>query len=149
PNQPTYFGFAFDSRGHLIVSEPFGASPTIPASPASAVSTFSINSNNTLTQISASIPNGEGTSCWVVLNGRYAYIANNATSNITSYFIGTDGTLTLVQPEAGTGNLVNDMAIAHDGASTYLYVVNAGDGTIGGFQINADATLTSLGTFAG
>ena len=151
-HQPTYFGFAFDAVGHLIVSEPFGATPTIPVAPASAVSSFSISSNGTVQPISASIPNDQGTSCWVILDPgtqSVAYIANNATSNISSYTIAADGSLTVLASVAGTGNLPNDMAVAHDGDSNYLYVVNAGDGNIGGFRINSNKSLTSLGTFHG
>lgn len=152
PNQPTYFGFVFDKKGHLIVSEPFGASPTIPAVPASSVSSFRILSGGSVQAISASITNGQGTSCWVVLDPAtqsVAYIANNATSNISSYSLDGDGHLTLLVSDAGEGNLVNDMAVAQDGSSSFLYVVNAGDGTLGGFVINADKSLTSLGTFSG
>lgn len=152
PNQPTYFGFAFDPKGHLIVSEPFGATPTIPVVPASSVSSFSISSSGTVEPISASIPNEQGTSCWVALDPAtqsVAYIANNATSNISSYTIDADGHLTLLASVAGTGNLPNDMATARDGDASYLYVVNAGDGNIGGFRINSNKSLTSLGTFHG
>jgi 6-phosphogluconolactonase len=152
PNQPTYFGFAFDKKSHLIVSEPFGATPVIPAAPFSAVSSFRIEKSGTVAAISASIPNEQGTSCWVILDPKtqsIAYIANNATSNISSYTIDGDGRLTLLAGVAGTGNLPNDMAVARDGDSSFLYVVNAGDGNIGGFRINGDGSLTSLGTFSG
>jgi 6-phosphogluconolactonase len=56
PNQPTYFGFAFDQGGHMIVEEPFGGSPTIPHGNAASVSSFGISSNGDLTVISGSAP---------------------------------------------------------------------------------------------
>jgi 6-phosphogluconolactonase (cycloisomerase 2 family) len=149
PNQPTYFGFAFDSKGHVIVSEPFGTSPTIPASFSSSVSSFRVNADNTMTQISASVPNSQGTSCWVVVSGSVAYVSNNATSNITSYNIAANGTLTLLNATAATGNLVNDMTVVHDGSTSFLYVINGGLGTIGGFRINSDGSLKSIGAFGG
>ncbi len=159
PNQPTYFGFSFDSEGNLIVSEPFGASPTIPASPKSAVSSFSISESGVLKAISSSIPNGRGTSCWVAvdpLTKRYAYIGNNATSDISSYVIGDDGHLKLLAAVAASANLPNDLAVAKergedDGSrgSAFLYALNGGSGTVGAWKINHDGSLKSLGTFGG
>lgn len=151
PNQPTYFGFAFDSNGHLIISEPFGATPTIPAAPLSAVSSFTITPGNNLRVISSSVPNGRGTACWVALDPQkqYAYIANNATNDISSYQVGEDGSLTLLAAKAGGANLPNDMAVAQDSGNSFLYVLNSGDGTVGAFQINNGGSLTSLGAVGG
>jgi 6-phosphogluconolactonase (cycloisomerase 2 family) len=152
PNQPTYFGFSFDSDGNLVVSEPFGATPTIPAAPKSAVSSFAIGSHGALTPISASVANGRGTSCWVAidpLTKRYAYIGNNNTSDISSYEISDDGTLTLLAATAATGSLPNDLAVAKDRGSSFLYALNAGDGTVRAWGINRDGSLTSLGVFSG
>lgn len=153
PNQPTPFGFAFDKRGLLIVAEPFGATPTIPAVPFSAVSSFAINDDGSLAEISASVPNGQGTSCWIALDpsSRYAYVSNNATSNISSYTIGGDGSLILLAAVAagGAGTLPNDLAVASDWFRSFLYVLNSGTGTVGAFRINANGSLTSLGTVGG
>jgi 6-phosphogluconolactonase (cycloisomerase 2 family) len=151
PNQPTPFGFAFDKKGHLIVSEPFGATPVIPAVPFSAVSSFEIDEDGALITISESVPNGRGTSCWVALDPseRYAYIGNNATSDISSYAIGTDGDLTLLDAVAGAANLPNDLAAARDGYRSFLYALNSGNGTVGMFRINNDGSLASLGAVGG
>ncbi len=151
PNQPTYFGFAFDRRGRLIVSEPFGATPVIPAAPFSAVSSFAITSTGSLEAISADVPNGRGTSCWIALDpsGTYAYVANNATSDISAYAITRDGGLTLLAANAAVANLPNDMAVASDNGNSFLYVLNSGNGTVGVFRINDDGSLTSLGANGG
>jgi 6-phosphogluconolactonase (cycloisomerase 2 family) len=153
PNQPTYFGFAFDKSGHLVVAEPFGATPAIPAVPFSAVSSFAITDSGDLRAISSSVPNGQGTSCWIALDpgSRYAYISNNATSNISSYRVGSDGSLTLLAAVAvaAAGSLPNDLAAARDGDRNFLYVLNSGTGTVGAFQINNDGSLTSLGAVGG
>jgi 6-phosphogluconolactonase (cycloisomerase 2 family) len=150
PNQPTYFGFAFDAEGHLIVTEPFGAYPVIPKAPKSAVSSFAIGENGMLTQISASVPNGRGTSCWVVvdpLTKQFAYIGNNNTSDISSYAIGSDGSLTLLAATAAHASSANDMAVAKDKGSAFLYALNGGSGTVGAWTINADGSLSFIGTF--
>jgi DNA-binding beta-propeller fold protein YncE len=156
PNQPTPFGFAFTARANLrkrqlIVTEPFGTTPTIPSVPASAVSSFAISEDGNLEVISSSVPNGQGTSCWIALDprSRYAYIGNNATSNISSYRIGNDGSLTLLEAVAAEANLPNDLAVARDNGSSFLYVLNSGNGTVGAFRITNDGSLTSLGAVGG
>jgi 6-phosphogluconolactonase (cycloisomerase 2 family) len=151
PNQPTYFGFGFDSRGNLIVSEPFGATATIPAAPFSAVSSFDIRGNGELEAISSGVPNGRGTACWVALDPdkQWAYVANNATSDVSSYEIGNDGSLTLLEAEAAEAELPNDMATASNGDDSFLYVLDSGSGNVGAFAINEDGSLSSLGVVGG
>jgi hypothetical protein len=150
PFIPTWFGFGFDGGGHLIVSEPFGAALTIPTAPASAVSSFSISADGVLTPITLDSANGRGTSCWIAISGNYAYAGNNNTSDISSYIIAADGSLTLLAgTAAATGLHPNDLAIARDVGNSFLYALNAGDGTVGAWRINANGSLTSLGTTAG
>jgi 6-phosphogluconolactonase (cycloisomerase 2 family) len=152
PDQPTYFGFSFDLNGNLIVSEPFGATPTIPAQPKSAVSSFAIGSDGVLQPISPDVPNGRGLSCWVAIDPltlRYAFVANNGTNDISSYLIGLDGRLTLLNAMAGAAHSPNDMAVALDSEGSLLYALNASTGTVGAWKINLDGSLTPVGTFAG
>jgi 6-phosphogluconolactonase (cycloisomerase 2 family) len=46
---------------------------------------------------------------------------------------------------AGSTNL--DIAVSADG--TYLYSLNAGNGSVGMFRIESDGALTNLGTLGG
>src|SRR5688500_5914835 len=71
----TPFGFAFDRRGRLIVSEAFGGAPD-----ASALSSYSLGGNGTITPITASAETTETAACWVVVtkDGRYTYTTNTA-----------------------------------------------------------------------
>jgi 6-phosphogluconolactonase (cycloisomerase 2 family) len=151
PNQPTYFGFAFDSDANLIVSEPFGATAAIPAAPFSAVSSFAIDGDGDLEAISSGVPNGRGTACWVAIDPdkQWAYVANNATSDVSSYEIGNDGSLTLLEAIAGEAELPNDMATASNGDDSFLYVLDSGSGTVGAFAINDDGSLTAIGSVGG
>jgi 6-phosphogluconolactonase len=151
PSQPTYFGFTFDKAGHMIVTEPFGTSPTIPNGTASSVSSFAISPTGTLQAISTDIANGQALSCWVALDptGQYAYVSDNGNGKISTYSVGSDGSLTLLTAISAVATNPNDLAIAHNGATSYLYSLDAGDGTVGAFQINLDGSLTSLGTVGG
>ncbi|MEP6820790.1 MAG: beta-propeller fold lactonase family protein [Chthoniobacterales bacterium] len=158
PN-PTYFGFAFDKNGNLLMNEAFGAAATIPAGNAGAVSSFAIGRRTgTLTPISSSIANGQTTPCWAVVNPfneRQLYVSNNNSDSISSYTIGDDGSLTLLQMVAGMGTGANDMAIVSVNVresglaktKVFLYANNAGEGKVGAWKVNPDGTLTSLGTY--
>jgi len=87
PALPTYFGFAFDQREHLILSEPFGSSPTIPAPKTGAVSSFAITAAGTLNQISKSVADQGTAACWVAIDpitGKYAYVSNNGSASVSS-----------------------------------------------------------------
>jgi 6-phosphogluconolactonase len=141
----TPFGFAFDRKGTLIVSEAAGG----PAG-TSAVSSYSINSIGTLTTISASVPDTGLAACWLVVTGnsRYAYTDNAHGGTISSYTVGPNGSLTLLQADAANtvaGNL--DMALTRN--SNLLYIFVHGSNSIEGFHVNHDGTLTLLTTTSG
>jgi DNA-binding beta-propeller fold protein YncE len=58
------------------------------------------------------------------------------------------GTLTLQAGDAGsTGSAPADLAVSRDDG--YLYVLNGSDGTISGFAVNRDGSLSSIGTTPG
>jgi 6-phosphogluconolactonase len=152
PHQPTYFGFDFDAAGHLIVAEPFGQARVIPTAPASSVSSFTIGANGSLTAISASVPNMQGTSCWVKVVGQYAYTSNNESDNISSYTIDGSGHLTLKSSAAASLNgAPNDIEVVQDAASgnNYLYVLDGGQGTVDVFRIGSDGTLSFVQSATG
>ena len=151
PNHPTYFGFAFDEKGFLIVSEPFGKTPVIPGAPFSSASSFSIQKNGVLQPVSSGVANGRGTSCWLVIYNQIAYTGNNNTSDVSSYKIGADGSLTLFEATAAkTLGLPNDLAVAVDSNGTaFLYVLESGVGSVGVFRIAANGTLTLVQSASG
>ncbi len=158
PN-PTYFGFAFDKNGNLLMNEAFGRDSSIGAGNAGAVSSFAIGRRTgTLTPISQSVANAQTTPCWAVvdpLGQRHLYVSNNNSDSISSYTIGDDGSLTLLEMAAGMGIGANDMAIVSVNVresglaktKVYLYANNAGEGKVGAWKVNPDGTLTSMGTF--
>lgn len=139
----TPFGFAFGRRDHLIVSEAFGGAPG-----ASAMSSYKLDDDE-LEVISASIETTQTAACWVVIskNGKYAYTTNTGSGSISSYRIGNNGSLTLLNATAGLtgdGSSPIDVAISNNGR--YLYSLNAGNQTISAFRIKEDGSLVSLGT---
>src|SRR5262249_54248867 len=53
PALPSFFGFSFDKKGHLLVTELFGSSTSIPTLSTGALASFNISPNGSLTGISA------------------------------------------------------------------------------------------------
>lgn len=143
----TPFGFAFDRRGHALVSEAFGG-----AANASAVSSYGFEdwAPAKPVVISASVADTQSAACWVVTtpNGRYAYVTNTGSGTISSYSIQKSGKLTLAQGIAATsGSGPIDAAISADGRG--LFVLNAGSNSITSFAIARDGSLAAAGSVTG
>ena len=145
---PGVFSTVFTPNGDLIVSENQPGGTDI-----SSISSYTVNSNGTITAISQSIPTFGDGNCWnaITPNGKFVYADNSGTSSIAGFSVGPNGALT---PIAGTilnsypqGTTNLDMTISADG--NYLYTLNSGLGTVGVFSINSDGTLKSLGEIDG
>lgn len=140
----TPFGFAFAKRNRLIVSEAFGG-----AAGAGAVSSYRVSDKGTLKPASASAPDHQTAPCWVAVteNGRYAYTTNTGSDSISGYEVAQDGSLSLLNANGVTGALSAgshpiDMGFSRE--SRYLYVLNSGNGTIAGFRVRSNGSLSSV-----
>jgi 6-phosphogluconolactonase (cycloisomerase 2 family) len=138
----TPFGFDFDKRGHLIVSEAFGG-----AVGASAVSSYSLDSSGLLTTISASVADSQAAACWIAVtkNGRFAYTTNTGSGSISSYALGHDGSLGLldqVAADTGAGSTPTDMA--QTSSSRVLFALLPGTGQLAAYRVAGDGGLTPV-----
>jgi 6-phosphogluconolactonase len=142
------FSAVFAPSGAVLVSETGGPGPN-----SSTISSYSIQTNDTLVPISPTVPTLGAANCWNVVtpDGRFVYTSNAGTSSISGFMIGPKGSLT---PLPGTvvglnpsGSTNLDIAISADGA--YLYSLNGAGGSIGIFQIEHDGSLTNFGTLGG
>jgi 6-phosphogluconolactonase len=138
------FSVTFAPDGKAIVSETGLANATN----GSAVSSYSILSNGTLSPVSQSVPTLGNANCWNVVtpDGTKVYVSNAGSSSISGFAISPNGTLTALpgtvvgnNPEGAT-NL--DIAVSADGK--YIYTLNSGAGTIGSFAIQQNGTLTNI-----
>jgi 6-phosphogluconolactonase len=145
----TPFGFAFDRRDNVLVSEAFGG-----AANASAVSSYKFSdwAPARPSLVSASVKTTQTAACWVVItpNGRFAYVTNTGSGSVSSYGISpSTGKIALQQAVAGSigsNGAPIDAAVSADGRS--LYVLGARALAISSFQIQRDGTLVS-GAVAG
>ncbi len=143
---PGTFSVAFAPNGAAIVSETGPAGATN----GSTISSYKVNPNGTVTAITHSLATFAAGNCWdaITPDGRWVYVSNSGSDNISGFNIGKDGTLT---PIAGTvlgnnpsGSHNVDIAVSADGK--FVYTINSQSGNIGVFAINQnDGTLTSLG----
>lgn len=126
------YGFDFDRRGTLVVSE------------AATGSASSYRVAPRFRAVTKALGNTQAAACWVAISGHYAWVVNAASDSISSYRIGHDGSLTLVKAvAASTGMGPTEAAVAPGGQSLQ---VRLGDGSVQSFRIGAHGTLSSLGT---
>jgi 6-phosphogluconolactonase (cycloisomerase 2 family) len=140
---PTPFGFAIDMRNTLFVSE---------AGAGGGASSYRISDAATLTPVSSMVMTGQRAACWAVVtrNGRYGYVINAGTGNISGFAVGQDGSATLLDSDgvtAQTGGNPTDAALSID--SQLLYVRIAASDSIAVFQVNSDGSLTALPSLTG
>jgi 6-phosphogluconolactonase (cycloisomerase 2 family) len=135
------FGFDFDNKGHLLVSE----------AAASTASSYDVTSSG-VSVISAAVPTTENAACWLVAanNGKFAYTGNAGGSlSISGFSVGTGGSLELLTPGGKTGVApagVSDLALS--GNSHFLYA-RLGDGSVASFVVAHDGSLSSLPVVGG
>lgn len=136
-NGKTPFGFAFDNRGQIIVSE----------ATTGALSSYAVSKDGNLKTISGSIPDFQAAPCWVVVtdNGRFAYTNNAHDGTMSSYTVDGKGKLSLLDQVAGTPGAGNiDMALNQN--NKFLYSLNSGFNTIVGFKVSQDGSLELITT---
>ena len=143
----TPFGFSFGPKGEMIVSEAFGG-----AANASALSLYVPHSKGSLDLITGSSPTHQTAACWSVTteDGKYTYTTNTRSGTVSGYYIGRNGSLTLLNADGVTGGIPDaniskptDMALTP--GSRYLYVIEVGIGTVVGWRVEANGSLTFTG----
>ena len=128
----TPYGFAFDRRGHAIVSE----------ADASAVSSYVVRGDR-LRTITPSLSDHQAAACWLVVtdNGHYAYTVNAASASISSYRIDSGGRLRLVASVAATtSGGGTDAALSADNDELYVRLAN---GSVASYAVGRDGSLTT------
>jgi 6-phosphogluconolactonase (cycloisomerase 2 family) len=133
---PYGFDFAGDS---LVVTEAFGGETG-----AAAASSYTLHGGR-LVPVSASVGDTRSEVCWAAVSkdGRFVYVTNFGDGTISSYAIGGDGSLELLEAVAASTNLgakgVRDEAITGDGR--FLYALDADARRVYGWSVGEDGSL--------
>lgn len=140
----TPFGFSFNARGDLVVSEAGGIGDGT-----ATASSYRIGRDGAVSVVSATVATTQQAACWIVIsqNGRQAYTTNTGSGTVSRLSIGAGGTLTLgaaIAAVTGPGSLPQDADFTPGGR--FLYVRNAG-GSVGAFKVQGDGALTHIGDF--
>lgn len=140
----TPFGFAFDRRGRLLVSE-----ATRGAVNASTVSSYNITESGGLEVISGAVADTETAVCWVAItrNGKFAYVSNTGSGSLSAYRIAHDGSITLRDADGRTGDTGTGSApldIAFSNNDRYIYTLNSGTHSLGAFRVQSNGGLVAL-----
>jgi hypothetical protein len=126
------FAVSFDRSGNLVVAE----------AGTDALATFGLNANGTVSPLDA-VATGQAATCWVAAAGQYFYASNAGSGTLSDFASGSGGTLSLLgntPTDAGTV----DAASAPGGG--FLYVQAGALGDVDAFGVNADGSLTPVGS---
>jgi 6-phosphogluconolactonase (cycloisomerase 2 family) len=126
------FAITFDQTGHLVIAE---AGP-------SALATFTLNRDGTITQLD-SLASGQTGLCWVAPAGSLFFTGNTGANSTSGYQTNTSGELTLLGATPTDPGTVDASASSN---GRFLYVQTGGHGIVDEFQVNANGSLTQIGS---
>jgi 6-phosphogluconolactonase len=135
------FGFDWDNKGHLIVSDADNGPGN------SAATSYAVSPFGALSLIIGPVSTFQGAACWLVTSkdGRHAFTANAGSGSISTFAIATDGSLSLGgTTTVGVGAHPLDEAVSNNGR--FLYVVADGQHRIAGFRVASDGSLDPVGS---
>jgi 6-phosphogluconolactonase (cycloisomerase 2 family) len=126
------FAVTFDAAGNLAVTE----------AGTNAVATYSLHHNGTITPLQTAAT-GQAATCWIVgANGQF-YASNAGSGSLSRIRSGHGGALTFLDNTSTDPGSV-DAAISAD--SHYLYVQTGANGIVDEFRINANGSLSPIGS---
>lgn len=134
------FGFTFTQRGFLLTTENFGAAPF-----QGGAASYDVPPDGVLVPLGPTTRNDRSDTCWIVNtdNGKFAYVTNFQSGDISSFRVERDGTLVLLNSTAAViGIGASDQALSLN--SRFLYARNALLGTISVFRVGNDGALTPV-----
>ena len=149
---PGPFGAEFLGNGTLFVSEVHPMVMNV-----GSVSSYTMATDGTLTPVTANVTNTQNATCWLAAtpDGKYLYASNTSSSNVSTYSIGANGALTLVEGADVTlaangatdflGNPTSgpvDSFVSSDGK--FFYQQFSGLGVVAAYSIGSNGRLTAI-----
>jgi 6-phosphogluconolactonase (cycloisomerase 2 family) len=131
-NGPGPYGFAFDEKGFLVVSE----------AGTGTLSSYKVSDNGDLKLISGSVPDYGLAPCWVAIGENGLVYASNAHGGtISDYQIMNSGKLVLIRSVDATVNIPG-LDLAFSAGGNFLYNLNGN--SITGFWVHHDGDLSEI-----
>jgi DNA-binding beta-propeller fold protein YncE len=124
------FAIDFDPAGHLLIAE----------AGTNALASFALHADGTVGSLQA-VPNGQAATCWVTSARGFFYTSNTGSGTLSGY--SDSGGLALL------GNTTTDPGTVDAAASPgggFLYAQTGGQGIVDEFAVNADGSLTAIGS---
>ena len=153
------FGFAFDGKNHLVVSEGFlGTTNILGGTPSgeSSVSSYNVTADGALESITSSATTNNFLACWVSItnDGRFAYVSDTGSGVISTFAVAPDGSLSLLNSTFINKNapfpiLPIDTGISNDSRFLYTLVTGPGESISGWRTDQGNGSLTPTGTVGG
>lgn len=135
------FAISFDESGRrMLVAE----------AAKSTVTAYQIQHNGKLKVLQKPLANGQEVLCWLERAGDYFYGGNTGNSTVTGYRMDKHGELALTNevglatPPSAKSQGVIDLAVTED--AKFVYVQNAVSGTVDGFRVERNGSLTKVTT---
>ncbi|MFJ4206075.1 lactonase family protein [Streptomyces sviceus] len=137
------FAISFDSTGkRMLVAE----------AEKSTVTVYQVHHNGKLKVLQQPLANGQEVLCWLERAGDFFYGGNTGNSTVAGYRMDKHGRLALTNevglatPPSSKSQGVIDIAVTKD--AKFVYVQNATSGTVDGFRVEKNGSLTKITTTA-
>jgi 6-phosphogluconolactonase (cycloisomerase 2 family) len=126
------FGIAFDPAGDLVIAE---------SASTSAVATFALHSDGTVTLLDR-VATGQAATCWVAADRGLLFASNAGSGTVSRLLADQDGNLTLFG-QTGTDPGTVDATVSPDGR--HLYVQTGAKGIVDEYRVDG-TNLTQIGS---
>ena len=135
---PVPFAFTFTPTGRLAVGE----------AGASSVSTYVVAADGSLSG-SKSQTDGQTALCWILRVGRYYYVSNTGSNNLSAFQIGADGQPALVGATGIVATTDPGPIDATSPSGTSFLYAQTGGGSLHSYRVNSDGTLSQVAVVRG
>ncbi len=126
------FAVTFDSAGNLVVAD----------TGLGSLVTYSLSANGTVAELDA-VSSTQSATCWVAPAGAYFYASNAGSGTVSGYHESPIGQLALLGQTTTDPGTVDASASA---GGQFLYVQTGGHGVVDAFAVNANGSLTEIGS---
>ncbi|HXN90917.1 MAG TPA: hypothetical protein VN906_05470 [Candidatus Sulfotelmatobacter sp.] len=131
-SSPVPFAFVFDHAGRLVLN--FAGT--------SALQTFTVNADNTITPVSAPVSDTQAALCWATDAAGFVYTSNTGSGDVSQFRVKGNGNVVLINPVAASNIPGATDSVAAGGQ--FLYVQSGTSSSIHAFSIGPGGALTRI-----